>query len=241
MSSQFTWALRIPTHEGRSLAELRTVPAVQVAVARDGIWLAGPALTPELDVQLRQLPTEVRYELTPQQQLRIPGERLLSGQLPEMVWLPLVQWVQPVIPPTVLPALATCQVRLKLLRHGAAGPTSLLLTTLSAFQAYAETAPWIRLHKLEFAATPEGHCLIRGTPLPALPGQHWVDHGDFATPAGFHWEPPLAPELVRSWLVTDPGGTVLWHEDQTFSRITEEQWVAAEHSAIRLSKEPDHV
>jgi hypothetical protein len=220
---------------------LRTTPDVQIAVARDGLWLGGVFLTPELDVLLRQLPVEARYEVTPQKGLRIKGERLLSGTLPDLVWLPIARWVQPVTPPTILPATASCQVRLKLVRGGQEETSSLLLTTLAAFQAYAGSAPQIRLQRLEFAAAPDGRCLIRGTPLPALPGQHWVDHGGFATLAGLSWEPALAPELVRQWLGAETGGTVLWHEDHTFSRITAEQWITAEHSAIRLSGELSHV
>lgn len=241
MSSQHTWALRLPLDEAHTLSALRTTAAIQVAVARDGIWLAGSAMTPELDVLLRQVPAVVRYEVTPQRQLHITGERLHSGTLPEMVWLPLNRWVQAQLPTTVLPAVGSCHVQLKLVRGGAEGPTSLLLTDLTEFHGYVNLAPSVRLERLSFAVSPDGRCLVSGTPLPALRGQHWQDHGGFATPAGFHWEPALAPELVRRWLAAEPGGIVLWHEDQTFSRITEEQWMPAERSAVRMSKEVSRV
>jgi len=230
----FPWAIRLAREDAASLAEMRPVAGLEVAAAGTEIWLRGPA-NESLQAKLFRLPACARYELIPPNQLRPIDQRIPSNQLPELPWQPLNAWLQVESPVAAFPAQEPRAVSLRLVRSTVELEPELLLTSMEEFQRFAARAAQVRLDRLQFAANPAGSVLIRGTPLPPLPGQRFVLHGGVAVPAGFTWQPAVSDEVLARRFAVASEALVLWNEDGTLTRLHGEQFVAATRGAVRAT------
>src|ERR1041385_274023 len=107
------------------------------------------------------------------------------------------------------------------------------MTSLSDWRDFAMTAPEVRLRQLRFAVDADRIVVVRGKPLPPLPGRQFVLHANIGVQAGFMWEPAVSAEVLVRRLGLAADALALFREDGTFSRIEAEQFVAATRSAVR--------
>jgi hypothetical protein len=124
-------------------------------------------------------------------------------------------------------------VPLRIVRSTEERPIALLMTSLDDWREFALKAPEIRLRQLRFAVDEAGNVVVRGKPLPPLPGRQFVLHGNVAVQAGFTWEPAVSADVLSRRLGLSADALALFHEDGTFSRIEAEQFVPATRSAVR--------
>ena len=228
----FPWALRMAREDAAALAGLRLTPGVEVAEDGRQIWLRGQRADESLAVLLFALPAAGRYEWLPPSQLRELDRRIPSSRLPELEWHSLHKWLQVQSPLAAIAGDLPAAVALRLVRTGMERTPDVLLTRLDAFQEFARRAALVRLERLQFAAAADGRVLIRGTPLPPLPGQRFVTHGGVAVPAGYNWHPAVSAEVMARRLGAPADALVLWNEDGTVTRLHKEQFVAASRSAV---------
>jgi hypothetical protein len=120
-------------------------------------------------------------------------------------------------------------------RSGEEREPSLLLTNLEEFNGFAVTAAQVRLERLQFAADDQGRVLVRGEPLPPLPGRRFVLHGSVAVPAGLAWHPAVSAEVLARRFGVSVDALVVWNEDGTITRLHAEQFVPATRSAARMT------
>jgi hypothetical protein len=160
--------------------------------------------------------------------------------MPDGPWLPLAEWLRPCLPqagrPDVRPPDA---VPLTLVRSTEELPADMLLTTAAAWSAYAATAPAARLAGWNFARNDEARVLVRGRPLPPLPGTRLVDRGGIAVPAGWAWLPAVEPAVLRVSLGLDAGDVALFDETGAWQRVAAADWARATRSAIRRTDRED--
>jgi hypothetical protein len=121
---------------------------------------------------------------------------------------------------------------LTLVRSSIEQEPELLLTTIDEFKGFAKTAAQVRLDRLQFAANADGSVLVRGLPLPPLPGARFALHGVVAVPAGYSWQPAVSAEVLASRFGISGDTLILWYEDGTFTRLHSEQFVPASRSAL---------
>ena len=232
----FPWVINIAREDAESLARLRLVPGIEVSEAVDLIWLRGAHADEQLETRLAALPARDRYEWLASNQLRPLDRRIPSGHLPDLRWQPLDMWLQAEMPVAALPATETGRISLCLLRTSDEREPELLLTSMEEFGTFAAAAAQVRLDRLQFAADAAGRVLVRGRPLPPLPGRRFVLHGCIAVPAGFSWQPAVhADVLVRAFNVANDS-LVLWYENGTITRLHGEQFVPASRSAVRATE-----
>jgi len=124
-------------------------------------------------------------------------------------------------------------VPLRIVRSSEERPIALLITSLDDWREFALNAPEIRLRQLRFAVDEAGNVVVRGKPLPPLPGRQFVLDGNVAVQAGFTWEPAVSADVLSRRLGLSADALALFHEDGTFSRIEVEQFVPATRSAVR--------
>jgi hypothetical protein len=135
------------------------------------------------------------------------------------------------------PQLGGYSVPLRIVRSAEERLVALLMTSLAEWREFALNAPEIRLRQLRFAVDEVGNVIVRGKPLPPLPGRQFVLHGNIAVRAGFIWEPAVSADVLSRRLGLATDALALFHEDGTFSRIEAEQFVPATRSAVRETAE----
>ena len=192
-----TWAVRMAIADARTLARLRSRHGLEVCLQEDTIWLRGRDSDEELAKKLRSLPGE-RFAVLPDGQLVPDGCRVPKGHLPESPWASLSQTVSVEIETPALGAESRDRVAVRLVRGGETREANLLLTTLDTWTTYAETAPLVRLEPLAFAVNGVGDVLVRGVPLPPLPGVRLVEEKGIAVPCGWTWEPAVDADVLRN-------------------------------------------
>lgn len=233
----FLWAICIALEDAASLSPLRQITGIEVGEDGANIWLRGKQGVEKLDAKLAALPARARYEWLNSNQLRQIDKRIPGGRLPAVQWQPLDAWLQVRIPAAAMAGEQPSRVALRLVRSACEQEPDLLLADLDDMVRFASTAARVRLERLQFAANGNGKVLMRGRPLPPVPGQRFVLHGRIAVPAGFSWEPHVAPAvLARRFSVSDDA-LVVWSEDQTMTRLHGEQFVPLSRSALRATQQ----
>lgn len=228
----FSWAICMSRADAAALAGLRLTPGIEVAEAGADLWLRGQPAGESLVPRLLALPATGRFERLASGQLRRLDQRIPSRQLPDVTWLPLNKWLQIHLPAAARPATKPAPVALRLARSATESEPELLLTGLEAFQNFVRQAPLVRLQRWVFAADDNGQVLVRGRPLPPLPGKQYVLHQGVAVPAGYGWAPAVSSEVLAQRLGASPSALVLWHEDGSIQRIHQDQCVPVTRGGV---------
>lgn len=209
------WVAIVALDQIRLAAYLRASRGVEVLSCDGVVWLRGPLwvglATAELEQRLLRLIPGVRpYWLDDDGQLTRLGALVPSAHLPRGTWIPFAEWLRIELPtPSEFFSGGVPQVVLSLTAGGDEREVTLLLTSLGVWSEYADSAPQWRLERLVFAMNGSQQVLIRGTPLPPLPGQRWVERSGIATPAGWTWTPEVSATVVRNKLGLEPGELAL--------------------------------
>jgi hypothetical protein len=232
------WAVLLPHESTAALARLRSSVALGVCESAEGLWLRGPRLEETLDKQLRLIPGGRRFAVVEEGQLLAAGNLVPLGRVPEGPWGLLSEWLEISLPPFQERGSAALEpVTLMLVPATTEREPTLLVTTLAQLASYAATAPQWRIDRWTFAATSDGKVIVRGTPLPPIPGTQWVLDQSIATPAGLSWSPPVDAAVVQQLLGLAEGEIALLRADRTCDRIAGDHWVRASRSAIRGTQE----
>ena len=155
------------------------------------------------------------------------------------------EWPSIRIPTPALPGELSGSAELRLVVDHA-GPTAdsgeeLLLCKVQAFREFLLRNPLHRLRPLRFVVNDaRSEVLVRGNPLPSIPGERFVLQGGIATPVGRAWSPPVGASVIRAWLGLRDGTMALWRADGAdgaggggISEIDEDAFVAASRRAGR--------
>jgi hypothetical protein len=220
-----------------AVGHLRQVADIEVCEQPDQIWLRGPALEEKLHRPLAAVPGARRFYVLPDGQLQPVASRLPKDWLPRGPWSSLSKWLALDLPRASLGGRLEQRAPMVLVRSAHAETASILLTTIGSWEAYASRAPQVRLDCWRFAVADDGRVVVRGEPLPSMPGQRWVEHEGIAVPAGWRWSPPVEAAVVRTVFGLGPGDVALWETEGTWQRIRAADFVPATRSAVRASGE----
>ncbi|MGI4737491.1 MAG: hypothetical protein ACRYG7_20180 [Janthinobacterium lividum] len=218
-----------------ALGAVRHLPGVQVAQTATQLWLRGLPATGELPLAVRTLPATAAYGLDAQGRLFAAGHLTPTAHLPDLTWQPIQEFEPLELPTAALPAQGALPYQLRLLPSTRAKVGAALLTTLDAWQHYAETAPESRLHGLRFAVSAETRVLLLGTPLPPIASQEYWQQDSLLLPAGFDLEAPLLGPLLVRKLNSAADSLVLFDPDGRWERVSLANLLPATRSAVRLT------
>jgi hypothetical protein len=229
------WVLRMARTAGPALAPVRLVPDIEVAEADDQLWVRGRPAPPELLPHLAALPAEARFDWLASDRLRPVGSRLADQRLPLLRWESLRQWLRPEGGLVAMPGRRPRPVALRWVLGGVEAVPDWLATTVHDLTPFLRTAARLRLERLQFAASPDGRILVRGRPLPAVPGTLAVSHGRIAVPAGHHWEPAVDRAVLERSLNLAANEWAWFRSDGTFVRLNAEQFLPLHPAAWRAT------
>ncbi len=208
-STMTAWTARVPLLHRNALAALRNEPGLMACEDDQHCWIrpgvATAELKDELSKRLRLLAVAELLHVT-QEQTVIPwGKRVPTGHLPAGPWTPLSELFTPQVPTARLAARPPVPAALTFVPWEDVVTPTLLRLPLAEWRAFAITAPNVRLARWEFAANQQGDVLVRGTPLPPLPGRHYWEADGLLVPCGWHWSPAVSADIVRHLLKLEPG------------------------------------
>ena len=231
-----TWIVRMPIADNGSLDALRLRPEIDVAEDGETLWLRMTLGedSKSLSQLLRSLPGK-HYHLRNACELIPFGRRTPDGSLPLLPWTKLQDWLQIELPTTQFSGQITGLVDLRLVRSAVERDARLLMTTIEAWQAYVESAPQIRLTPLSFAMNGKTHVLVRGIPLPPIPGQRFSFEGNIALPLGYRFEPDIDPEVVVERLELSNGDMAVFQQSGMWQHVRADEFVHATRAAARAS------
>jgi len=230
------WVVCLPRESVAGLGRLRLVPRLSVCEQAEQVWLQGEGGDETLEAALRGLPGARRFSVFADRQLLAVGGRVPHGYLPDGPWHPLAEWLGVTLDPAGLAGKVAEGVPVRLVRSSPR-EANILLTALETWRAYGASAPQVRLERWSFAVSDGREAIVRGLPLPPLPGQSFVEREGVAVPAGWDWSPPVDAAVLREVLGLAAGDLALLHPDGSWERIPADAFVRAVRSAIRLSGE----
>jgi len=220
------WALRLQVEHARRLVGLRGLAEVQICLAGDNVWAAGPLLDEETDTRLRKIRGADRLSVDEQERVSRPGARVPIGRLPAGEWIGIREFFVPAAPTSMLAGVLHDRVPLCRVRSGREREPEALLTDRSTWLDHAAAASRVRLEPLRFAAAPDGRVLIVGRPLPPLRGTAFVRFGRVVVPSGWHWDPPVDERVLESLFGGEPDDLLVFRTDGGVDRIAAGDFVA---------------
>lgn len=237
-----TWAIEFDGADAAACGLLRHEPGVEALLAAGRLWLRGQACDDRLASRLLRLPAIGRYTVTDDGALVADSTRVPRGRLPEGPWFALHCWL-PLTPPPAFPVKAAAgfgSVGLTLVRGDRPGDANLLRVGFAAWMAHAVEAPAVRLERWSFAVADSGTTLVRGMPLPPLPGQRLVEEAGIAVEAGWTWSPWVSPESLRGIVGASRDDLVIvvgvtGTQELACEIVPGEAFVRATRSAVRLT------
>lgn len=231
-----TWIAHLQLAGAESINHLRDLPDLEVAFHEDRVWIRGQCEGLDLPEKLVRLPLEDIYFFGGENRLTPIESSVPSARLPEdLVWEPIAAATRPIAGGNLLPGVIEHKCPVRLIRSPQASEPNLVQIPLEDLLAWAETTAEIRLTPLIFACSDTGDALIRGTPIPSIPGKRWVETEGIAVPAGMTWDPPVPARVLVKAMNLNPGDLCLLTEANQRVLIVSANFIQATRAAIRLT------
>lgn len=237
-----TLVVAVPEQRVAQVRLLWSAPGIEVHhdVQTSTVWLRCLVHDEALEQRLRKIAGAVRYTLLDDQQLVPVGRRVPTALIPEGPWKLLTEWLVPRLPAVRFAGRSLESIELHLVRSSVERQATALCGSLEDWTWYATHAAAVRLARWSFAADGTGRVLIRGRPLPAMPGQFLVEDGALFIPSGWTWSVPIDAVSVARRLCLSGDDRALFHPDGTWERLSALDWVQASRSSVRASREAVH-
>lgn len=230
------WIFQLSKDDYKSLGSVRCIPGLQVAMEENKIWLRGITAATVPDSNLLKLPLRKTFLLDEDDYLFLTGSATPTDKLQAFNWQPIADYITIEPPVSPLPGKTKEKVSIQLKASCEERQGIALLTSLSAWKAFAENAPEIRLNALRFAVSENEDVFIIGTPLPPLPGQEYWSNENLLLPSGYDFEIPVLAKLVSQKLIIEKDDVILFDVAGNWQRIQASCFVPATRSSIRLTK-----
>jgi hypothetical protein len=235
VDTSLPWVIRTDIRHAEDVAQLRRIRGLTLLVDGDVLWLRGETREADLDRRIRSLPDAEMFDIQLDEQLTRPGEAVPSARLPDGTWQAISLWFTLQLPRTGFAAAHNERVMLKLVRSSALTEANFLETAWKTWFDYAISAPQIRLNPVGFALGDADTVLVRGTPLPPIPGRRYTESQGIIIPTGWRFEPDVGAIVVRQVLALDDEELALFSEDGSFERLPQAAFVQATRSAVRAT------
>jgi len=229
------YILNIPVESKESLALLRLMPGLRVALDGTRLRVRGIPYSEQPAKEIWQLPVISILILNDENYLFPVAGKVPVAKLPELKWIPLQQYIQVEPPVSALKGETEKKVSVKLIPSDRVQEGEALLTSLGSWKTYADTAPATRLKRISFAVSENGTALLLGTPLPSLPGREYWKTANMLIPCGYDFEITLMADILPAKLNPQNDSLILFETDGSWQKIELNNFVNAKRSAVRAT------
>lgn len=233
------WIIQFAPDQAEAIAAFRHAAGAQCLVEDEHIWIRGAGEQIDKEAR-RKLAPDARHFSLAGTHLILEGHRVPLHELPAGNWQPLSSSLNFELSAVTSPSWSKDrQTPLTLVRqpYSADAAPTLLLAPFPLFADYIELAPEIRLKRWSFVVSASGECLVRGEPLPPLPGAFFIEREKVATPIGFTWSPPIDALALRTTAGASDDELLLWREDGSTHLIHLADFTRVSRSIVRAAKE----
>lgn len=232
------WAVWVVDSACASLAAFRTSTALSACAAEQGVWVrlshSNVAKADELLQTLHVATGAEVFQVTDDGQVIPVGRRVPTGILPTGPWKPLRELLPVILPRAGFAAQRPPKAQLRLIRTDKAQEPAALVLELSTWVKFVTVTPAIRLSRWEFAVSAQEQVLVRGAPLPAVPGAFYYDCDGILLPVGFRWEPAIPARSVQRMMGLAEGDLAIWQGSNcAWQRLPGDKFVPALRANVR--------
>ena len=230
------YVLRMKKKDLDALAIIRCINSIQVATDNEILWIKVPFKIYQDEISIKQLPVENTFMVDAERRLFQLGGLTPVDVLKELEWQPLISLINVELPVSLLPGKVDQKISINIISSKNFQPGAALLTSLTVWKNYAETASSTRLNNLRFAVSEKNKVLVVGNPLPPLPGiEYWISN-DILVPCGYDFEYRLESVLIKEQFNPGNDSLLLFNKEGEIQLINKSLFVPAKRSAIRLTK-----
>lgn len=229
------WAVCVAVDDARLVAPLIGYHGVTACREGNRFWLQGKCLRDDERDGLARFTGGEKFRVLPDGQLVPWLARIPKGNLPDGPWSPAYDLWQPFLPTAAIPMGRSPRAKLRIVPDDRERACNLLLTTQARWTAFVKTCAQVRLAKWSFAASADGRVLVRGTPLPPVPGTLLVEQSGIAIEAGATWSPAVSSVVVREALQVPASSLGLLFADGRFEIVPGSEFVTATRTAVAVA------
>ena len=232
-----TYLLEIPAAYKDLLGHIRHWDNLKAAFEGETLWVKDISPEQADSVLIKGIPYSKLY-YNNAGLLFLKGSLLPVKKMPHALWSPLAYALPVTLPPVNHNYFGISQkIAVTIVPSQKEQPVYALLAEKDAAGNYIQTAPKVRLNRLQWVGIGNS-LLITGTPLLPVPGRPYWLYDGFLLPAGFDFELPLLAKKLKQHI--DPHNTmiILWYEDSTYSTIQKEAFMPLSISSFRLTYTP---
>lgn len=226
------WVIAVAVADARLVASVVGLNSVTTCVADGVLWVQGKCQRDEDREQIEEFVSGDKFHVLRDGQLIPWLARVPRGNLPKGPWEPVHQVWKPQLPTAAIAIAHAPRAKVAIVRDEQERSCNLLLTDQAQWTAFVKTCPQVRLAKWSFAANADGRVLIRGIPLPSIPGTRYVEQAAVAVEAGWWWSPPVSPHLMRRALSIASGAIGLLSADGELEIVPGSEFVTATRTAV---------
>ena len=231
------YILRMKQKDQDALGIIRCIRDIQAAIDGETVWIRIPFKIYLDEISIKQLPVENTFMADAEGRLFQLGGFTPVDLLKELAWQPLISLINVELPVSLLPGKVEQKISINIISSKNVQPGAALLTSLTVWKNYAETASSTRLNNLRFAVSEKNEVLVVGNPLPPLPGtEYWISN-DILVPCGYDFEYRLESVLIKEQYNSGNDSLLLSNIEGEIQLISKTLFVPAKRSAIRLTKE----
>lgn len=219
----------------KQIGQIRHLLGCWIAETREEFWLRIEKPQDEFPLAVKQIPAKAKYRL--EDDLLFPLEGYTPiGKLPQMEWQPIASFMTVELPTAALPGNIEKQIPVKLIRTEEPKDTPFMLMSWENWRNYALQASNIRLQTLSFAVSVKQDVIVKGLPLPPMPGLLFWQNQQILLPAGWNFEHTILAEIFSINYLNGKEEWLLIRSEQEWERIKKKNFINASRSAIRKTQ-----
>jgi len=219
----------------KQIGQIRHLPGCWIAESNETFWLKIEKPSTGFPLSVEQIPAKARYRLEHDLLFPLKGSTPV-GKLPEMEWQPITSFMTVELPTPALPGSIKKQIQVKLIRTENPKDAPFMLIPWENWKNYALQASNIRLQTLSFAVSAKQDVIVRGNPLPPLPGLLFWQNQQTLLPAGWNFEHSILAEILSINYLKGKEEWLLIRSEQEWERIKKKNFIQASRSAIRKTQ-----